>query len=148
MSPSFRYFSFIFILVLTITGCSGSGDDKPITEFGALLGDGESGAVILYQGVVYRMQIVGECGPAADGSFSTWAATLDSNGTPLPKQPHMHALSEGNWSVVDFYPGLNDQIVRVARTGADKLRFDGRRLEFDSSRNSTDQMAMVVACPG
>jgi hypothetical protein len=116
----------------------------------ALIADGSVGAAILYQGVVYRMDLVGDCDPPADGSFSIWAATLDSNGKPGPKAPHLYAQSEADWSVIDFYPGLDDRIIRIYREGDDKFGFNGGRLEFDGpiDLDTSETVKVAIACPG
>lgn len=127
------------IAVSSCGGNSGNDDEGPATAV----------AAVEFQGASYDLVGVGECGARPDGTFSTWAFKLDADGEPLLDGPQLHALADENWSVIDFYSGNNDGVVRIYRDGADKLRFENGVLEFAGALGAglTEEARVTITCP-
>lgn len=151
-----RIGALMVFVAIVLSSCGTSNEEPGVAETdekktlaSRLLADGESGVAVRYQDVVYRMDIAGDCGAASDGTFSNWAVTLDSDGAPGPKQPHMHVLSEEGWSVIDFYRALDDRIIRIHREGQDKFGFVDGSLLFDGPIDSGayDLIRVEFVCP-
>lgn len=137
----------VTLIALVFLGCGKEAGD--VASVPAASQPRPTDASFEFEGESSELAVLGDCGPAADGSFKTWAVTLDADGTPLPDGPHLLALSEGNWSVIDFYPGQGEQIIRVYREGADKLRFADGVLEFDGALGAglTEKARARIVCP-
>lgn len=127
----------VALLALVCLGCENEPRDAPNES--SAVGVTPLGTVAIeYRGVSYDLVAVGECGPRPDGSYSTWAVTLDSNSQPLPKGPQIHALSKQDWSVIDFYSPDEGRVVRIYRQGEEKLVFEGGVLEFEGELGAGD----------
>lgn len=127
------------LLALALTACTGDG--------------GEPGATYLYRSTLFELEVLGHCGERDDGSFDSWAFTLDASGRPIEQGPHLHAMGELDWSVIDFYPGEGDRILRVYRSGPDRfdfargtLRFAGATDKFAGS-DVQDHVEVTIRCP-
>lgn len=98
----------------------------------------------------YEMVVPGNCGANSDGTYLTWAVTLDAEGHLEVNEPHMYAASEAHWSVIDFYaPRENDRVFRIYRDGRDKFGFKDGVLEFEGELGAglTEQARVRFVCP-
>ncbi|HHH44104.1 MAG TPA: hypothetical protein ENK49_08200 [Gammaproteobacteria bacterium] len=137
-----------FLIALAVVSCENRTD----TETGEPVADKPADSVsarVEYQGKRYDLVVLGECGMRPDGSYGTWAYTLDANGKPLPDGPQLHALSESNWSVIDFYPAIDDRVIRVYREYRDKIGFEDGVLDFDGELGAglTERIRIRITCP-
>lgn len=108
-----------------------------------------AGASVQFRGKVYDLTVAGQCGPVESGRFRVWAVTPGSDGAPLPDAPHLLALADDDWSVVDFYPGQGEEVVRIYRDGAQKLGFEDGVLDFDGELGAglTEKASVTIECP-
>lgn len=136
------------LIVFLVVGCESETETDESTAASANF---EINAAIEYQGNTYDLVVLddADCGTRPDGTFGTWAFTLDATGEVDPKAPHLHALSKGNWSVIDFYPAIDDQIVRIYRDGPEKFSFVNGVLEFEGELGAglREKAKVKVTCP-
>ena len=136
------------VIALAIAGCENKTEDAAgVPASGTAVA--APNAAIKHQGVEYNLVVYGDCGTQPDGSYNTWAFTLDANGEPLPEGPQLLALSKAYWSVIDFYPGTGDQIIRIYREGPDKFGFQDGVLEFDGELGAglSERAKVRIECP-
>jgi len=137
----------VALITLAIFGCDNKVEDEAGSTADAQLP--QTDASFQFRGESFELAVTGDCGPAADGTYKTWAFTLDADGAPIPDGPHLLALSEANWAVIDFYPGQGEQIMRVYREGKNKLEFVDGVLEFDGPLGAglTENASVKIVCP-
>ena len=106
-------------------------------------------AYIEYRGKRYEMSVPGDCGARPDGTYLTWAVTLDANGKLRTNDAHMYAMREAHWSVIDFYSPDDDSIVRIYREGRQRFGFEDGVLEFEGELGAglTEQANVRIVCP-
>jgi len=136
------------LISLAVVGCGKEADidtDAPPSAQAPASFD----AFIEYRGKRYEMSVPGECGAKPDGTYLTWAFTLDSEGKPAPEDAHMYAMREAYWSVIDFYSPDDDRIVRIYREGPDRFGFEEGVLEFEGELGAglTEQARVRIVCP-
>ena len=134
----------VVLLAIAAAAC----DRKPEAEHDAVpVADAPPpvDAFIEYRGRRYEMSVPGNCGARPDGTFSTWAFKLDSNGAPLLDGPQLHALGGKDWSVIDFHVGGDGGVVRIYRDGRDEIVFKDGVLEFEGALGAgLDEHARVT----
>ncbi len=106
-------------------------------------------AYIEYNGKRYELAVSGDCGARPDGTYLTWAVTLDANGEPVPDDVHLYAMRQAHWSVIDFYSPDNDKIIRIYREGSERISFEDGVLDFSGELGAglTDEAKVHIACP-
>ena len=137
----------VVLVALAMFGCSNEieEDSAPTAASTAPPAD----AKLTFHNQTWDLHVTGPCGPASDGSYNTWAVTLDADGNPASDGPQLAALHEGNWSVIDFLPGAGQQIIRAYREGDDVIRFENGVLEFDGELGAglKDELQLTLTCP-
>ena len=105
-------------------------------------------AFIEYDGRRYEMVVHGDCGAKPDGTYLTWAVTLDDDGKVVGSQAHMYAMRRAYWSVIDFYYPEEDRIVRIYREGGGRFGFEDGVLEFDGELGAgiTERAHVRIDC--
>ncbi len=137
----------VVLIAIAIVGCdkkTGVETDGQAAEQAASFD-----AFIEYQDKRYDMAILGDCGTQPDGGFRTFAFTVGPDREPLPNGPQMLALSGSDWSIIDFYPASDDNIVRIYREGRDTFGFENGVLEFEGELGAglTEQARATFICP-
>lgn len=135
----------VVLLVLTAIGCSKEPDEASQAATSPTAGD----AQLTFRDQTWQLHVRGDCGPGEDGTYRTWAFSLDANGEPIPDAPHLLALSEGDWSVIDFSTGDGDEIHRVYREGDEKFGFTDGKLEFAGELGAglSEKAEIRIVCP-
>ena len=138
----------IAVVALFLASCS----KKDAADTGAPSADGSLAtfdAFIEYDGRRYEMFVPGDCGAEPDGTYLTWAVTLDDDGKVVGNQAHMYAMRRAHWSVIDFYYPEEDRIVRVYREGGERFGFEDGVLEFEGELGAglTETAHIRIECP-
>ena len=143
----------IVLLSTMVAACGGETESETVSGSGpqtaAERAGGAADASFKLKGTSYELAVVGDCGPAADGTYDTWAMTLDDDGQPLPDGPQLHAMSAENWSVIDFVAGAGKPISRVYREGNETFGFADGVLEFEGELGAglREVAAVRIVCP-
>lgn len=138
------------MILLAMTMCSRSKEtseeNEPATAIPLLT---EPGAVVLYRSKLYHMDILDDCGASADGTYRTWAVTRSAVGEIEPNEPHMLAMRDGNWSIIDFLLDEESSIIRVYRQDDERVAFVDRVLTFkgQTSTQLKDYIEVEIRCP-
>lgn len=95
------------------------------------------------------MDILEDCGASADGTYRTWAVTRSAAGEIEPNEPHMLAMRDGNWSIIDFLLDEESSIIRVYRQDDERVAFVDRVLTFkgQTSTQLKDYIEVEIRCP-
>ena len=135
----------VLLVSLVVAGCGGDAG----SDVAPAAADRESNTFFEYQGRRYDLAVVGECGTREDGTYGTWAFTLDANGDAVLVGPQLLAQNGASWSVIDFYPGTGDEVVRVYREGRERFGFEGGVLEFDGELGAGNRQTAraKITCP-
>lgn len=138
----------LVLFMLALVACGSDSGTEPDASSSASAEKYD--AFVEYKGRRYEMVVPGACGEDPDGTYLTWAVTLDSDGAMIPDAPHMYAMREAGWSVIDFYDPTDDSVVRIYREGRERFKFQDGVLEFSGELGAgLNRTARVrIACPG
>jgi len=138
----------VVLIALTVVGCGKEADVDTGAPSSAVSPESFD-AFIEYRDTRYEMSVPGDCGSRPDGTYLTWAVTLDGDGKLAPKDAHMYAMREAHWSVIDFYSPDDGSVVRIYREGRKRFGFEDGVLEFEGELGAglTEQAHVRIVCP-
>lgn len=133
---------------ILLSAC-GQGADTNSSGPSNASGVGEYDALVEYRGERFEMVVPGDCGARSDGTYLTWAITMDAAGEPDPDAAHLYAMRTPEWSVIDFYYPPNESIVRIYREGRNRIDFKEGELDFDGELGAglTEKATVRIECP-
>jgi hypothetical protein len=141
----------ITILAAAIHLLSACGGKPDVEETVSTAAEPEKTAdsYIEYNGKRYELTAAGDCGARPDGTYLTWAVTLDADGEPDRDGAHLYAMREAHWSLIDFYSPDDDKIIRIYREGRERFSFEDGVLDFAGELGAgLAAMAKVrIVCP-
>lgn len=90
------------------------------------------------------------CSGSPHGAYNIWLVTPDEDEPDVPKEgaPRLHAISDGEMSVLEFHPGDGEAPLYVRGQGEDYLPFQDGELHYNGpiGEDAAQQIEVHVKC--